>query len=255
MDIRESILEKQAEKRVNIIKAFISEDELEKAVYADNALNRKLQRVGKEWGGKKEDDKGGEKTPKDTSPSSEEAFPSKMAHEDVQKHLSSTSTETLKKFVADKTRDPKLVEHAKRELEVRTQAGTDGDAKPDSGKHESVSSGEKQLSGDKKSDSVKNDGEQDWKSGTGKEDKKPALHNKKDFNKGDDFFEAYYEVSDSDLDWKKYLGDIEEYIADNNLGLDDKNQESDFDKLPSKHRIILSHLMKKGYDKFQSDSQ
>lgn len=174
--IRDSILNKQAERKINIIKGFLNDDDLEKAVYADNAENRKLQRVGKEWGGKKED---GEKS-ENKSPSSEEAFPSKMAHEDIQKHLSATSTETLKKFASDKTRDPKLVEHAKRELEVRAQGEADGDAKPDSGKHESISSGEKQLAGDEKSDSVKNDGKQDWKEGTGKEDKNDETQKKID---------------------------------------------------------------------------
>lgn len=235
-NINRDIINNQAKIKLNILKGFIDEEQLQKAVYADNTQNRKLQRVGKEWGGKKEDDKGGKKTPKDNSPSSEGAFPSKMSHEDIQKHLNSTSTEKLQKFSSDKTRDPKLIEHAKRELEVRSQ-------------------GEKKES----SDSYDNDESkiEENKSESDKKEDEPKLNSKKDFKKGEDFFAAYYEISESEseLDWEKYLKDVEEYIQENDLGLDNKNQEKDFNDLSDDHKIILSHLMSKGYDKFNKDEE
>jgi hypothetical protein len=59
-NIIKNIQEKNAERALNILKGFSEVDDiLEKArsgVYADNAENRKLQRVGQKFGSEKKED-------------------------------------------------------------------------------------------------------------------------------------------------------------------------------------------------------
>lgn len=70
---------------------------------------------------------------------------------------------------------------------------------------------------------------------------------------GNSFFEKFYEISESDLDWENYISDISNYISDNDLGLDDKNQERDFDNLPKEQKAKLSKMMNDAYEKFKTD--
>jgi hypothetical protein len=113
-----------ADKRQNILKGFVNAEEvlkseennIEKAghgTYGDNAQNRKLNRVGQEYGhaGKKEE--GGQKKTKTEEQNDGEH---KMTIED---HAKNTDSETLKKVVSNPKSDPALVAAAKRELTAR----------------------------------------------------------------------------------------------------------------------------------------
>lgn len=113
-----------ADKRQNILKGFVNSEEvlkseennIEKAghgTYGDNAQNRKLNRVGQEYGhaGKKEE--GGQKKTKTEEQNDGEH---KMTIED---HAKNTDSETLKKVVSNPKSDPALVAAAKRELTAR----------------------------------------------------------------------------------------------------------------------------------------
>ena len=113
-----------ADKRQNILKGFVNAEEvlkseennIEKAghgIYGDNAQNRKLNRVGQEYGhaGKKEE--GGQKKTKTEEQNDGEH---KMTIED---HAKNTDSETLKKVVSNPKSDPALVAAAKRELTAR----------------------------------------------------------------------------------------------------------------------------------------
>lgn len=91
---------------------FSMNDELEKArhgVYADNAQNRKLNRVGQEYG-------------KAAQPKEKAAQRSKKQEDDsgsYQKMASQASDGALKRASEDKNADPKVRDMAKKELEKR----------------------------------------------------------------------------------------------------------------------------------------
>lgn len=139
-EIRDSIQENHASRKLNILKGFTDLDDVfEKAVYADNAQNQKLGRVGKTYREKKEDEAPQGKQPAKKEEvggkapaKKEESGKPEMSHEDITKHLGATSTETLKNFAANPKNDPKLIEHAKRELEVRAkdEGGKEAEKKP-----------------------------------------------------------------------------------------------------------------------------
>lgn len=117
-EIRDSIQENQNQRKLNILKGFSDLDNFfEKAVYADNAQNQKLGRVGKTYGGTKKEDEptGNKKSGEATDSNSKQS----IDPEKIKGHLSMTSSETLKKFISNKDSDPNLVEFAKKELEDR----------------------------------------------------------------------------------------------------------------------------------------
>ena len=114
MEINEIIPSGIADRRKNILKGFVNIDsgDIEKArhgTYGDNAQNRKLNRVGQEYGhaGKKYE-------PKGAGGSSDE-----VDGKSIEEHASNTDSETLKKVVASKTADEALIAAAKRELTSR----------------------------------------------------------------------------------------------------------------------------------------
>ena len=89
------------------------------------------------------------------------------------------------------------------------------------------------------------------------EDRKKSDQNKDDeqassgnFDNGGDFFNAYYEISENAEDWDEFLGDVNDYIEENNLGMDSNQQEQEFDKLSPKHKAKLSSMMKDAYDSY-----
>jgi len=117
-EIRDSIQENHASRKLNILKGFSDLDDVfEKAVYADNAQNQKLGRVGKTYGGAQEEKPAAPKPSKNKPDDPKE----KTAHDPavIQGHLAATSSDTLKKFISNKKNDPALIEFAKKELEDR----------------------------------------------------------------------------------------------------------------------------------------
>jgi len=107
-------------RRRNILKGFVNigeSEDIEKAksgVYADNAENQKLNRVGQKYGSKKQEDPKGDKSPaKKEDEAPEDSKPS------LEDHAKGTDSEVLKKVVANEKSDPALVAAAKRELTAR----------------------------------------------------------------------------------------------------------------------------------------
>lgn len=114
---------------------FDLNDELEKArsgVYADNAANRKLNRVGQKYGSEKKPDepKGGSK-----QPSKEEQQGS------YQKMATEASDNALKRAAADENADPKVRKMAQDELQKR------GGGKDEGGSSKKTDSGKKDAKG------------------------------------------------------------------------------------------------------------
>ncbi len=110
-------------RRRNILKGFVNigeSENIEKAkssVYADDAENRKLNRVGQHYGSKKQEDSKGDKSPaKKEDETPEDSKPS------LEDHAKSTDSEVLKKVVANEKSDSALVAAAKRELTARGEA-------------------------------------------------------------------------------------------------------------------------------------
>jgi hypothetical protein len=148
-DINKSIQEKHAERKLNILKGFSDLDEtFEKAVYADNAQNRKLQRVGKTYGGKKEED-----APKDDKKPKEDDTSGGKSPAD---HAKETSTEHLQKFLDTQKRNTdhdddtkEAIAAAESELKSRGEKDAEGkadDGKADDGKKEkSLSNNSKEV--------------------------------------------------------------------------------------------------------------
>lgn len=130
-NIRESIQEKQAERKLNILKGFSDfEETFEKAKtgkYSDNSVNRKLNRVGQEYGSaKKEDVKSDNKQSKKedgkSDPSGHYTKEERDALNKLEEHAASTSTEDLKSFLKKYGNDSTKideVEAARLELEDR----------------------------------------------------------------------------------------------------------------------------------------
>lgn len=129
-DIRKNILEKGAARKLNILKGFIESDEvhgdIEKArsgTYADNAENRKLNRVGQKYGSeKKEENDEGKSEPPKTEENSKEG---KKVWNELNTHAENTSSEDLKTFLNKYGNDPSKmeeVEAAKMELRERGES-------------------------------------------------------------------------------------------------------------------------------------
>lgn len=116
----EDLLNRQRNVMNNIQKSFGSgfdmNEELEKArhgVYADNATNRKLNRVGQEYGHAAKEK---EKSPKVKSGGQDDSGYQKMAKE--------ASDKALKRASEDENADPKVREMAKKELKSRGDSKT-----------------------------------------------------------------------------------------------------------------------------------
>ena len=129
----EDLLNRQRNVENNIQKSFGSgfdmNEELEKArhgVYANNATNRKLNRVGQEYGNAAKEK---EKSPNVKSGSQNDGGYQKMAKE--------ASDKALKRASEDENADPKVREMAKKELDKR---GNNSSKKVESNKKESKDS-------------------------------------------------------------------------------------------------------------------
>lgn len=113
-----SVLQHRLQVAQNIEKSCTEGIEIQKArsgVYSDNATNRKLNRVGQQYGGKKqpEQESGGKGNPKgDDEPNHAE-------------HAKKASTEALKRAAADENADEKVRNAAKAELDKRGEGGDD----------------------------------------------------------------------------------------------------------------------------------
>lgn len=130
-NIAKEIQEKQAERKLNILKGFSEfEETFEKAKtgkYADNSTNRKLNRVGQQYGNsKKEEEKSNDKTSKKedgkSDPSGHYTKDERDALNKLEEHASSTSTEDLKAFLKKYGNDSTKIdeiEAARIELEDR----------------------------------------------------------------------------------------------------------------------------------------
>lgn len=139
----EDLLNRQRNVMNNIQKSFGSgfdmNDELEKArhgVYADNATNRKLNRVGQEYGNAaKEKEKS---TDMKSGVQDDDSNYQKMAKE--------ASDKALKRASEDENADPKVREMAKKELENRGNSKTS--KKDDSSNKNSTSTDDEKLLND-----------------------------------------------------------------------------------------------------------
>lgn len=114
-----NIIQHRMQVAQNIEKSCTEGIEIQKArggVYSDNAINRKLKRVGQQYGGKKqsEQESGGNGNPKgEDEPNHAE-------------HAKKASTEVLKRAAADENADEKVRNAAKEELKNRGE-GDGGD--------------------------------------------------------------------------------------------------------------------------------
>ena len=110
------IQKKRQEIANNIAKGF--ENDIEKArhgTYSDTAENRKLNRVGQEYGNAAKKPEQNQKQPK----AQENSGGGSNAAKTPEEHAKDTSTEKLKEFISNEKSDPKLVAIAKKELESR----------------------------------------------------------------------------------------------------------------------------------------
>lgn len=136
-NIAKEIQEKQAERKLNILKGFSEfEETFEKAKtgkYADNSTNRKLNRVGQQYGNsKKEEEKSNDNSSKKedgkSDPSGHYTKDERDALNKLEEHASSTSTEDLKTFLKKYGNDSTKmdeVEAARIELEDRGELEDD----------------------------------------------------------------------------------------------------------------------------------
>ena len=115
----ENILEHRLAVQQNIEKGFNGgtnlNEELEKArsgVYEDTAKNRKLNRVGQQYGSKKQEDE-----PRGES--------SRKEKQDVSSHAANASEGALKRAAADEKAPEDVRNAAKKELEKRGKKGDD----------------------------------------------------------------------------------------------------------------------------------
>lgn len=112
MTMENNILQHRMQVAQNIEKSCTEGIEIQKArngVYSDNAINRKLNRVGQQYGGKKqsEQESGGNGNPKgEDEPNHAE-------------HAKKASTEALKRAAEDENADEKVRNAAKEELKKR----------------------------------------------------------------------------------------------------------------------------------------
>lgn len=98
---------------VNIAKSF--ENDIEKArsgIYSDNALNRKLNRVGQKYGSEKKGEDPAQKTSKQ-----DDNYASK-----VERYASGAKTENLKRAAADENAATEVRDAAKKELSKRGES-------------------------------------------------------------------------------------------------------------------------------------
>lgn len=125
----EDILKHQNKVQENIVKAFgyevQKEDCVEKArvgVYADNAENRRLNRVGQPYGHKKQEE---EKTPKEKK--NVESNSSTSGKKSLQDYAKQTDDEKLNKVVNNKNAPEDVKQAAKKELEGRKKTSETND--------------------------------------------------------------------------------------------------------------------------------
>ena len=111
----DDVLKHQEDIKNNILKSFkMDEEEIEKSkhgIYADNSENRRLNRVGKEYGeaAKQQDSNQKQSTGKESD------------NKGLKEHAKNTSDETLKKVIANKNAPEDLKQEAKKELENRSK--------------------------------------------------------------------------------------------------------------------------------------
>lgn len=282
----EEIFKHRMDIKKNILKSFqidlekSEENDIEKArhgVYADNPENRRLKRVGQEYGSKKQEESNGNKSSKNEDNSSKNS-------KSIEEHAKNTSDEVLKKVLANENAPEDLKNEAKNELAKRQGSSNAESNKKEDNSIKTFSEGSKFFDAYYKiteSDLdfepyIKDINNYIDKHNLGLEGKnqendfnklplshKTALANlmkkamgkftedsNETFSEGSKFFEAYYEMAESDLDFEPYVKDIENYIEKHNLGLEGKNQENDFDKLPPRHKTALGNLMKKAKNEF-----
>jgi hypothetical protein len=111
-----NILQHRLAVQGNIEKAFdVDFEKGRTGVYSDNAKNRRLNRVGQQYGHKKEQEQiaGGEKSGK------------KEESTDHAKHAAGASDEVLRRAAADENADEKVRNAAKEELKNRGKGGED----------------------------------------------------------------------------------------------------------------------------------
>lgn len=143
-------------KAYNISKGFInSEESIEKArtgVYSDNAENRKLNRVGKQYGTKAKEEESASKTP---AKQDDEGGAASKPEKTLDDHAKEVSTENLRKVIASDKADEKMKAAAKRELTARGE-GHEEEKKEDAKQSPSkkTDSGEKNTKAEKKESSV-----------------------------------------------------------------------------------------------------
>lgn len=121
----EDVLKHRMDIKKNILKSFqidlekSEENDIEKArhsIYADTPENRKLNRVGQEYGSKKQEESNENKY----SSSKEES--GKQGGKSLSEHAKNSDDETLKKVVDSKTASEELKNEANKELESRGKA-------------------------------------------------------------------------------------------------------------------------------------
>lgn len=101
--------------RDNILKSFdIDIEKSRSGVYADTSENRKLNRVGQQYGSKKQEDE-----PKGEKSSKQEENGGSKDSKNVEEHAKNTSDETLKKVSENDKAPEDLRNAAKKELENR----------------------------------------------------------------------------------------------------------------------------------------
>lgn len=106
-NIAKEIQEKQAERKLNILKGFSEfEETFEKAKtgkYADNSTNRKLNRVGQQYGSAKKED-----VKSDNKQSKKEDTNASDDNSKLKDYAKEAKTEDLKKYLEAKTEDDDL---------------------------------------------------------------------------------------------------------------------------------------------------
>jgi hypothetical protein len=80
------------------------------------------------------------------------------------------------------------------------------------------------------------------------DNKVDSKESQKDFSNGDDFFDAYYQMYEEGGDG--FVEDINDYIMENDLGMDGRDQEQEFNSLSPKHKKTLVAMMKEAFDSF-----
>lgn len=167
----------------------------------------------------------------------------KQAHDVFRKIESTIGKDKFLEIIENETSDEELLANLEMMYdEANSEGGSEDD---DSEEGDFINPGNtKKQAQDRKEFEKENEGGE-----KGDVDNKvDSKESQKDFSNGDDFFDAYYQMYEEGGDG--FVEDINDYIMENDLGMDGRDQEQEFNSLSPKHKKNLVAMMKEAFDSF-----